>query len=57
MACPELGFCADRVRREQRFIWEADRDVFVWDDARHVVWGATFRMMNQLVEHVNAIGR
>lgn len=43
-----------RLRREQRVIYEAPRDVFVWDDARHVVWGATWRMLDQLVEHVLA---
>jgi 8-oxo-dGTP pyrophosphatase MutT (NUDIX family) len=46
-----------RLRREKRHLYQADRDVFVWDDARHVVWGATWRMLNQLVEHVDAIGR
>lgn len=46
-----------RLRREKRHLYQADRDVFVWDDARHVVWGATWRMLGQLVEHVDAIGR
>ena len=46
-----------RLRREKRHLYQADRDVFVWDDARHVVWGATWRMLGQLVEHVEAIGR
>ncbi len=46
-----------RLRREKRQIYQASRDVFVWDDARHVVWGATWRMLGQLVEHVDAIGR
>lgn len=46
-----------RLRREKRHLFQADRDVFVWDDARHVVWGATWRMLGQLVEHVDAIGR
>ena len=27
------------------------------DDTPHAVWGATWRMLNQLVEHVNAVGR
>jgi 8-oxo-dGTP pyrophosphatase MutT (NUDIX family) len=44
-----------RLRREKRFIYQADRDVFVWDDARHVVWGATWRMLHQLIEHVDAV--
>lgn len=46
-----------RLRRESRFIYQADRDVLVWGDARHVVWGATWRMLDQLMEHVIAIGR
>lgn len=46
-----------RLRREKRSLYEADRDVFVWDDGAHVVWGATWRMVNQLLEHVHAIGR
>ncbi len=46
-----------RLRKEKRHLFQADRDVFVWDDARHVVWGATWRMLSQLVEHVEAIGR
>ena len=46
-----------RLRREKREIFRAERDVFVWDDGRHVVWGATWRMLGQLVDHVDAIGR
>ena len=46
-----------RLRKEKRHLYQADREVFVWDDARHVVWGATWRMLSQLVEHVEAIGR
>lgn len=46
-----------RLRKEKRFIYEVDRDVYVWGDGRHVVWGATFRMLDQLVEHVRAVGR
>jgi hypothetical protein len=44
-----------RLRREKRRLYEVDRDVFVWDDARHVVWGATWRMVDQLVAHVEAV--
>jgi 8-oxo-dGTP pyrophosphatase MutT (NUDIX family) len=44
-----------RLRREKRHLYQADRDVFVWDDARHVVWGATWRMLDQLVAHVLAV--
>ena len=46
-----------RLRKEKRHLYQADREVFVWDDARHVVWGATWRMLSQLLEHVEAIGR
>ena len=46
-----------RLRREKRHLYQADRDVFVWDDARHVVWGATWRMLDQLVAHVDAVSR
>jgi 8-oxo-dGTP pyrophosphatase MutT (NUDIX family) len=46
-----------RLRREQRVIYQAPRDVFVWEDARHVVWGATWRMLDQLMQHVDAVGR
>lgn len=46
-----------RLRKEKRHLYQADREVFVWDDARHVVWGATWRMLKQLLEHVEAIGR
>jgi 8-oxo-dGTP pyrophosphatase MutT (NUDIX family) len=46
-----------RLRRETRRIYEADRDVFVWDEGRDVVWGATWRMLDQLLEHVEAVGR
>ncbi|MEW6435430.1 MAG: CoA pyrophosphatase [Myxococcota bacterium] len=46
-----------RLRREKRRIYEADRDVYVWDAGRDVVWGATWRMLHQLLEHVEAVGR
>jgi 8-oxo-dGTP pyrophosphatase MutT (NUDIX family) len=46
-----------RLRRVKRHLYQADRDVFVWDDARHVVWGATWRMLDQLMQHVDAVGR
>ncbi len=46
-----------RLRAEKRVIYEAPRDVYVWDDAKHVVWGATWRMVRQLVEAVEAVAR
>jgi 8-oxo-dGTP pyrophosphatase MutT (NUDIX family) len=39
-----------RLREEKRVFYEAPRDAYVWDDAPHAVWGATWRMMRQLVE-------
>ena len=44
-----------RLRAEKRVIFEAPRDVYVWEDAKHVVWGATWRMVKQLVEAVGAV--
>jgi 8-oxo-dGTP pyrophosphatase MutT (NUDIX family) len=44
-----------RLRREKRVFFHAERDVFVWDDARHAVWGATWRMLDQLVTHIEAV--
>lgn len=46
-----------RLRKEKRFIYQADREVYVWGEGRHVVWGATYRMLDQLMEHVHAAGR
>lgn len=43
-----------RLRREKRHLYQADRDVFVWDDGQHVVWGVTWRMLDQLLDHVEA---
>jgi 8-oxo-dGTP pyrophosphatase MutT (NUDIX family) len=44
-----------RLRREQRFLGAALRDVWVWDEAQHVVWGATGHMLGQLLTHIEAI--
>jgi 8-oxo-dGTP pyrophosphatase MutT (NUDIX family) len=46
-----------RLRREKRVFFHAERDVFVWDDARHAVWGATWNMLDELIQHVGAVGR
>ena len=43
-----------RLRPETRVLYEAQRDVFVWDDAKHVVWGLTWRFVKELVEHARA---
>ncbi len=44
-----------RLRRESRRLFYADRPAFVWDDGHDVVWGATFRMLEQLKAHVDAV--
>lgn len=44
-----------RLRAEKRLLYEAQRDVFVWDDAKHVVWGATWRMVRELADHTRAV--
>jgi 8-oxo-dGTP pyrophosphatase MutT (NUDIX family) len=44
-----------RLRREKRIFFHAPRDVFVWDQGVHAVWGATWRMLDQLVEHIEAV--
>jgi hypothetical protein len=46
-----------RLRHEQRVILQAEREVLVWDDGQHVVWGANWRMLRELLEHVEAVGR
>lgn len=44
-----------RLRAEKRVIYEAPREVYVWDGAKNPVWGATRRMVRQLVEAVRAV--
>ncbi len=44
-----------RLRREKRVIFEAPRDVLVWGEGTHVVWGATGRMLDQLMQHIDGI--
>lgn len=44
-----------RLRAEKRVIYEAPRDVYVWDEGKDVVWGATWRMVKELAEHVQAV--
>jgi 8-oxo-dGTP pyrophosphatase MutT (NUDIX family) len=41
-----------RVRREKRRAYEADREAFVWEGSERFIWGATYRMVAQLLEHV-----
>lgn len=44
-----------RLRKEQRVIFDAPREVLVWGDGVNVVWGTTGRMLEQLVQHVAAV--
>jgi 8-oxo-dGTP pyrophosphatase MutT (NUDIX family) len=44
-----------QLRRETRTIMAAERDVYVWGDGSQVVWGATFRMLDQLMLQVRLI--
>lgn len=46
-----------RLRRETRQLFYAERDAFVWAEGNDVVWGATWLMLNQLLEHIDALGR
>ncbi len=41
-----------RLREEKREFMHAPRDAYVWDAGEHAIWGATQRMMMQLLEHV-----
>lgn len=43
-----------RLRVEKRMLFQAQREVFVWDDAKHVVWGLTWRFIRELVDHARA---
>lgn len=46
-----------RVRLEKRRAYEADRDAYVWEGSQRFIWGATFRMVTQLLEHVERARR
>ena len=41
-----------RVRLEKRRAYQADRDAYVWEGSPRFIWGATFRMVAQLLQHV-----
>lgn len=41
-----------RVRLEKRRAYQTDRDAYVWEGSQRFIWGATFRMVSQLLEHV-----
>ena len=44
-----------RLREEKREAYNAQRDAFVWDGSTRFVWGATHRILSQLMEHVRSI--
>jgi 8-oxo-dGTP pyrophosphatase MutT (NUDIX family) len=46
-----------RLRREKRFAFQAQREALVWEGSEDFVWGATWHMLSQLLEHVGAVGR
>jgi 8-oxo-dGTP pyrophosphatase MutT (NUDIX family) len=41
-----------RVKVEKRRAYELDRDAYVWKGSPRFIWGATYRMVGQLLEHV-----
>jgi 8-oxo-dGTP pyrophosphatase MutT (NUDIX family) len=42
-----------RLKREKRRAYEAERDAYVWEGSSRLIWGATYRMVTQLLEHVH----
>jgi 8-oxo-dGTP pyrophosphatase MutT (NUDIX family) len=43
-----------RLSPVRRVFFEAERDAWAWEGTEHVIWGATHRMIRQLVESVRA---
>jgi 8-oxo-dGTP pyrophosphatase MutT (NUDIX family) len=41
-----------RLKGVKRRAYQADRDAWVWEGTDHFIWGATYRMVTQLLEHV-----
>jgi 8-oxo-dGTP pyrophosphatase MutT (NUDIX family) len=41
-----------RLKQEKRRAYDADRDAYVWEGSERFIWGATFRMVTQLLVHV-----
>lgn len=41
-----------RLSAVRRVFFEAERDAWAWEGTEHVIWGATHRMMRQLLEAV-----
>jgi 8-oxo-dGTP pyrophosphatase MutT (NUDIX family) len=41
-----------RLRAARRVVMQAERDVFLYGDGAHIIWGATARMVKQLLEYV-----
>jgi 8-oxo-dGTP pyrophosphatase MutT (NUDIX family) len=44
-----------RVRQEKRQAYQAERDAYVWEGSSRFIWGATWRMVRELLGHVNAV--
>jgi len=46
-----------RLSTQKRRAYEADRDAYVWQGSERFIWGATFRIVTQLLVHVRrAVG-
>jgi 8-oxo-dGTP pyrophosphatase MutT (NUDIX family) len=41
-----------RLKQEKRRAYDADRDAYVWEGSERFIWGATYRMVTQLLVHV-----
>jgi 8-oxo-dGTP pyrophosphatase MutT (NUDIX family) len=41
-----------RLQQVKRRAYDADRDAYVWEGSERFIWGATFRMVTQLLVHV-----
>jgi 8-oxo-dGTP pyrophosphatase MutT (NUDIX family) len=43
-----------RLSAVRKVFFEAERDAWAWEGSAHVIWGATHRMIRQLLESVQA---
>lgn len=43
-----------RLQPVRRVFYEAERDALAWEGSPHAIWGATHRMLLQLLEHVRS---
>lgn len=44
-----------RLREDKREAFYAPRDAYLWQGSERFVWGATHRMLSQLLEHVRRV--